>query len=170
MPTYSGYTPDNTSDFFGIRLWYPSNTTFTFDTWGWQLEAGSVATAFQTATGTIQGELAACQRYYVRYNNSGNAFAQVTASGYATSTTNVDSFITFPVAMRTAPTSIDFANLRVVDAAVSVYTPSAVTVSSQGSNQIGYVSATITGGTAARFATLSQNNNTAGYLGFSAEL
>jgi len=30
----------------------------TVDFWGFQVEAGSVATAFQTATGTIQGELA----------------------------------------------------------------------------------------------------------------
>jgi hypothetical protein len=34
------------------------------DIWGVQVEAGSVATAFQTATGTIQGELLACNRYF----------------------------------------------------------------------------------------------------------
>ena len=77
----------------GARLWFSSGSDYnslngsmgiqsnTFDIWGVQLEAGSTATAFQTATGTIQGELAACQRYYYKTYNQADAPATATATG-----------------------------------------------------------------------------------------
>jgi hypothetical protein len=74
----------------------------TFDIWGVQVEAGSVATAFQTATGTIQGELSACQRYYYLHA-SGDV--QAISNGYMYSATSAIGVVQFPVTMRTAPTS-----------------------------------------------------------------
>ena len=57
-----------------VAACYPNTgiQNITVDIWGVQVEQGSTATAFQTATGTIQGELAACQRYYYLVA-SGNA-------------------------------------------------------------------------------------------------
>jgi hypothetical protein len=61
---------------FGTN-WMPNQTNIAANLnnyWqitGIQWELGSTATAFQTATGTIQGELAACQRYYIRFANIG---------------------------------------------------------------------------------------------------
>jgi hypothetical protein len=99
VPSVSGKTI-GTSSALELRFFLPVGAnTFTFDIWGVQLETGSIATPFQTATGTIQGELAACQRYY--YRRSGFGYY---ASGYCNSTTNADFVISHPTTMRVAPT------------------------------------------------------------------
>jgi hypothetical protein len=109
MPSISGKTI-GTSSYISPVISFPSNTTFTIDLWGVQLEAGSTATSFQTATGTKQGELAACQRYYWRTNGTAST---IYAVGAAFNTTSVDIVVPLPVTMRVTPTSWDFANLRV---------------------------------------------------------
>jgi hypothetical protein len=68
-----------------------------------QLEQGSVATPFSRAAGTIQGELAACQRYcYVQsYLDASNLRVGM---GGLESTTQAAILVKFPVTMRTKPT------------------------------------------------------------------
>jgi hypothetical protein len=73
----------------------------TWDITGVQLELGSVATEFSLATGTIAGELAACQRYYYAHPIGVNK--PITNSS-AYSATNALGIIPFRVTMRTAPT------------------------------------------------------------------
>ena len=68
---------------------------------GVQLEVGSIATAFTNAGGTIQGELAACQRYFYRHV-SGNNKAIMTAAAY--SSTIIAGTVFFKTEMRTTPT------------------------------------------------------------------
>jgi len=103
LPSVSGKTI-GTSSFVNLSFKLPLNTTFTFDTWGWQLESGSTASAFQTATGTLQGELAACQRYY--YNYLSGASNLIIGVGALTNANAVATVVTFPVTMRITPSLV----------------------------------------------------------------
>jgi hypothetical protein len=136
-----------------------------------QLEVGSVATPFSRAGGTIQGELAACQRYYYRATTSQN-YGQLFIGGIATSTTNVDFSLLAPVTLRTTPSSVDFSTIGVFDCNTNRYTITNVTLNTnQSTPSIVHASASIaSGGVTLRYYVLSANNSTSGYLGFSAEL
>ena len=98
VPSISGKTIGTSSN-LALEIGVAATTgNVVFDLWGVQVEAGSVATAFQTATGTVQGELAACQRYY--YRVPGEFETTVAASG-----SSICVLIPLPVTMRIVPSA-----------------------------------------------------------------
>jgi hypothetical protein len=140
----------------------------TFEIWGVQVEAGSVATAFQTATGTIQGELAACQRYYYLH---ASGTSKAVGNGAYYSASEVDTIIQFPVTMRTAPTidqttGTDYYNFYRNGAADGFNSFTISYASTTATNLFNASQVSGTAGQAGQIAT----NNAAAYLGFTAEL
>jgi len=172
MPSIAGKTIGTNSSLIIYFLNYQSGTVASnvIDVWGVQLEAGSVATPFQTATGTIQGELAACQRYY--YRQGGSQVYQTMGIGWAISTTVAQIRTFFPVQMRTTPTSVDSSTLVFFDQVnAGVATGTLQLVTNQSSPTVGYLTtAGTTGLTQYRSYEIAANNSTSAFLGFSAEL
>ena len=141
------------------------------DVTGVQIEIGSVATGFTRAAGTIQGELAACQRYYYR-------ITPVTSLGRlgignVTSSTGAEIGFTFPVTMRTSPTALEqsgTASDYSVRSGSTNTTCSAVPAFNVAEPSQAFVNFTVASGLTTGQAAIYRNPNTAGYLGWSAEL
>jgi hypothetical protein len=151
-----------------LDLLAATSGTLTYQIANVQLEYGSKATPFQTATGTIQGELAACQRYY--YRNSATANNTTMGWGFASSATNVMGIIQFPVMMRTAPTSIDFSTIQCNDSSTGTAVSAVAFSGLEYGTLLATINLTTSGMTTYRPTKIISNGSTAGYLGFSAEL
>lgn len=96
LPSIAGKTI-GTSSYLNLYLALGGGSTFTFDYWGVQVEAGSAANTFMRNGTSLQAELAACQRYYYQINS--NSAAQISG------TANLAIKYYNPVLMRVAPTA-----------------------------------------------------------------
>lgn len=169
MPSVSGKTI-GTSSFLQLTFRDTNVSAGSyFDIWGVQFENGSTASPFQTASGSIAGELALCQRYYWRTSAGTNLYA---AQGFGSfsSVTDFIAQVYNPVAMRAVPTSVDFSALATNDN-VTITAVSTVTLNNP-STTASNVNITIASAAGLQFrpARLVTNNSTSGYIGFSAEL
>jgi len=184
VPSISGKTLGTANDsFLQLGIWVSGGSDFnartgslgiqtnTFNIWGVQAEYGSYATPFQTASGgSIQGELAMCQRYYFRTTSTDTNNALSSAAGTFT-TLEADAMIKFPVTMRTSPTVLDYSSVGFSLWSGGFYAMSSVTLFASGTNKdYGYLYGSITAGPAANTPGYFKTNSATGYLGFGAEL
>jgi hypothetical protein len=102
--TFTGTVPTTSNELSFFINWTPSGTAGGNE-WlqieGVQLEIGSVATEFQRSGGTLQGELAACQRYY--YLHAESTSQSIGIGTYYNGSTLL-TLMQLPVTMRTTPT------------------------------------------------------------------
>jgi hypothetical protein len=161
-----------------VRVRYSPTGTAGANDWmevtGVQLERGSVATTFKRsngAGGNIQGELAACQRYYYRITPTANG--QKYTVGSCETTTAAELVVPFPVSMRIAPTALEQSGTATdysIRAGATVTTCNGTPVfligTTNNSSIYFYVASGLTVGQIA----LGRVANTNGFLGWSAEL
>jgi hypothetical protein len=158
----------------GLQLFVLPTGTAGANDWyeitGMQIEAGSVATPFSRAGGTIAGELAACQRYYWR--NSGAVYNPMGPTGYTTQATAANGYMILPTTMRVTPTSIDFANMTWRQINGNGYTVTGLTISSTATNKVIRVDVIASGGGMALniWGFLETDGYNNGVFGLSAEI
>ena len=167
MPSVAGKTI-GAGSYVELGVKFVLNATQTNDVWGVQLEAGSVATPFTTATGTLSGELTACQRYYVLIARGLNS---VIGNGFNYSTTNITGYITLPVDMRTTPTLDAFSGTNVFGFLRNggSNTFNSFTIDQANSRGVSIYNNTQASGTAGQAGYL-YNYTSSSYVAFSAEL
>jgi hypothetical protein len=167
VPSITGKTI-GAGSYFWFAFRQASASGSVLDLWGIQAETGSIATPFTRAGGTIQGELAECQRYYQRFT-AFTAFNFLSIFGSATSTTNVQLNIPLLASLRVIPTSVGFSNLSVSDGPNNNVV-SNLTIDANTNRDLVTLNATSTGLTQFRPYCLRANNTTAAFFEINAEL
>jgi hypothetical protein len=167
----SGSMPNNASE---MNIQFTSTPVGTagaadyFEITGVQIELGAVATSFSRAQGTIQGELAACQRYLPAISGASNSIL-----GWAYATTGSLIYIKLPTTARVAPTGMTVnatlaANYSLINSGFTSGTPTAIAFNTSGQDFASIIitttagSPTLVNNQPVEFKTLTSN----GYLFF----
>ena len=171
--TFTGTVPSNSTELYTNFYYTPSGTAGANDYYeitGVQLEEGSAATTFRRNANSIEGELAACQRYYTRYSLPVGA---ILGTGHCYFNTGAYIGVHYPTEMRSAPAAIDYSTLSYFN----VYSgginrvPTTIGLASGSSSTktalIGFAGAT---GFTVGYGAWLESNNAGAYVGFSAEL
>jgi hypothetical protein len=182
VPSISGKTlGTNGNDFLRLAFWVSAGSDFssrtgslgiqsnTFDFWGVQLEAGTVATPFRRNAPSIQAELAACQRYYIRYAWGGSSVETI-GLGIIVSATGIRVLMHLPVQMRVSPTAMDYANLLITDRTNFTEIVSAATMEGPGTKTVAIAFTGPAVMTTFRPGAVLLQGNSSSFIGFSAEL
>ena len=170
IPSITGKTIGTSSSLEIRVLRFVSAAAATIDIWGVQVEYGSKATPFETASGSIQGELAMCQRYYYRNTQTGSGTG-ITTNGGCVTTTIGQAITKLPTTMRVNPTAIEFSGINWYNYGNNTeYNTGTFTMLSATPDYVGirytHGSAIFTAGQVGGFTSGSGTT----YIGFSAEL
>ena len=173
---YTGTVASNVTE---IGLTFVAQTTGTagandwYEITGIQIDVGtytaSSAPTFRRAGGTLQGELAACQRYYWRtgVQSAYGAFG----NGSASSTTNCKIIIKNPTTLRVKASAVDYSTLCVFDGSSVIAISSLAIDGNQATPDYSEIDCTVASGlTQFRPYFLLGNASSSAYIGFSAEL
>jgi hypothetical protein len=134
-----------------------------------QLELGVVPTTFSRAGGTIQGELAACQRYYFRANSSSSYGWIGSGIGYNTTTAAISTVL--PSQMRVPPTAVEFSTLALNDGTNNTTVTTCTIDTNQTANNTAVCNiAAASGIVQYRPYYIRMNASASAYIGFTAEL
>ena len=168
--TYTGTIPATATEISPYFTFNPTGTAGAADyleITGVKLEVGSVATPFNTYAATIQGELAACQRYFYRVSGTGYAYF---SNASARSTTVTDGTVALPVSMRVVPSlAFSAGNTFMVYENGAIVAGTAISSDSATLNSSG-ITLTVASGLVARGAGNIRANNTLAFIEFSSEL
>jgi hypothetical protein len=144
----------------------PGLQTNTFSFWGLQAESGSVMTPFTTASNTLQGELALCQRYFYSLSDPRASLGVWFGTGTA-----VYSPIKLPVTMRawpsvTANSTLSLYTFFALGSPMALTSAPSLDTSGYNSVNIGFQTGSGTQGQSGIFGVTGAG----GYIWFSAEL
>jgi hypothetical protein len=175
--TYTGTVPTNSTQLAVYFLYDGVGTAGAadyFEVTGVQVEIAASASSYSPNTSTYEGELSACQRYYIRTTGGSSTGNSMGFQSQATTTTIVDFMIAPQTSMRTYPTSVDYSNIGVYRYANATnYSGGTITM---------YLNSNITNTIIARYThgsaiftindgvAMNTGSNAATYIGFSAEL